>query len=133
MDNQIRAAEAASISQQPVSNEHEIVSSFAGHVFGTDGEARPIAHAQHADFEFAGRRPSMEARLFLSPSQGSCVQKTMDVAIAPVSVKKEEHGFMLRARVGRFAVSIDARQGWLGVLENAALVPNFRRAARPAR
>ena len=72
----------------------------------------------------------VEARLFLSPIQGKLVEPFMSVAISPVSVKKEEFGFVL-GTVSSVSDFPSTTQGMLKILENQALVAEFSRSGPP--
>ena len=72
----------------------------------------------------------LEARLFLSPAEGKVVETKMEVAISPVSVKKEEYGFML-GRVISVSAFPATQQGMLHILENQALVAEFSQSGPP--
>ena len=74
----------------------------------------------------------LEARLFLSPAEGKVVETKMEVAISPVSVKKEEYGFML-GRVISVSAFPATQQGMLHILENQALVAEFSQSGPPSK
>jgi HlyD family secretion protein len=72
----------------------------------------------------------LEARLYLDPADGKRVGRGMAVAIAPVSVRREEHGLMLGTV--RWVAEFPATpQGLLRVLENQALVNEFSQGGAP--
>lgn len=130
-ENQIRAAEDQSqyLDSLYLLNT-EIISPYRGHVLEVMVKPGQLLTANTAILSLQADNPTMEARLFLSPSQGKLVQKDMEVQISPVSVKKEEYGFVV-ARVGSVSPFPSTPQGMLGVLENPTLVAEFSQGGAP--
>ncbi len=108
----------------------KIVSPFQGHVLEVMVKPGQLLTANTPILSLQADHPTIEARLFLSPSQGKLVQPSMPVAISPVSVKKEEHGFVI-GRVDSVSPFPSTPQGMLGVLENQALVTEFSQGGAP--
>lgn len=130
-ENQIRAAEDQLHYLNSLHKLNtEIVSPFRGHVLEVMVKPGQLLQPNTPILSLQADRPTMEARLFLSPSQGKLVQKNMDVSISPVSVKKEEYGFVL-GRVESVSPFPSTPQGMLGVLENQALVQEFSQGGAP--
>ncbi len=108
----------------------EITSPFRGHVLEVMVKPGQLLTPNTSILSLQADNPSMEARLFLPPAQGKLVLKGMDVALAPVSVKKEEYGFML-ARVEAVSQFPSTPQGMLGLFENQSLVTEFSQGGAP--
>lgn len=108
----------------------KIVSPFTGHVLEVMVKPGQLLTPNTPILSLQADTPTMEARLFLNPSQGKLVEKAMQVAISPVSVKKEEYGFVL-AKVDAVSPFPSTPQGMLGVLENQALVQEFSQGGAP--
>lgn len=66
----------------------------------------------------------LEARLYLSPADGKQVTNGMDVALSPVSAKKEEYG-LLRGKVNEVSLFPATPEGMMRVLGNSTLVNEF--------
>ena len=94
----------------------EIKSPFRGHVLEVMVKPGQLLTPNAAILSLQRDHPSMDARLFLSPAQGKLVEKGMDVAISPVSAKKEEVGQVLYNRGlvnGRLFTDVSAAKAWL--------------------
>ncbi|MSU36750.1 MAG: NHLP bacteriocin system secretion protein [Pedosphaera sp.] len=74
--------------------------------------------------------PTLEAHVFLSPSDGKLVSRGMPVTITPDFVKQEEYGQM-RGEVTSVSEFPVTPQGMLRVLENPSLVADFARNGAP--
>lgn len=130
-ENQIRSTEDQ---LQYLNNLYElntaIMSPFSGHVLEVMVKPGQLLTPNTPILSLQADTPLMEARLFLPPAQGKLVQKAMSVDISPVSVKKEEYGFVL-AKVEAVSLFPSTPQGMLGLLENQALVAEFSQGGAP--
>lgn len=130
-ENQIKAAEDQRLYLQNLYQLNtEILSPFQGDVIEIMAKPGQLLTPNTPIVSLQADNPVMEACLFLTPSQGKLVKPLMSVAIAPVSIKKEEYGFVL-AKVTSASQFPSTPQRMSRILENAALVAEFSQAGAP--
>lgn len=130
-ENQIRTSEDQLHYLESLHRLNTVITSpYRGHVLEVMVKPGQLLTPNTPILSLQADHPTMEARLFLNPSQGKLVEKAMEVSISPVSVKKEEYGFVM-AKVGSVSPFPSTPQGMLGVLENQALVQEFSQGGAP--
>ncbi len=108
----------------------QIISPFRGNVIEIMAKEGQLLIPNTPILSLQADHPVMEACLFLPPAQGKLVDLQMHVAISPVSVKKEEYGFVI-AKVISVSQFPSTPQGMSRILENQALVAEFSQGGAP--
>ncbi len=113
---------------------NDLKSPFDGTVLETMVKPNQLISASTPILSLQADAEELEAHLFLNPADGKQVTtgKTNNAAISPVSVKKEEAGFIV-GTVKSVAQFPATPQGMLGFLENPALVNEFSQGGAPIR
>ncbi len=110
-----------------------IVSSYTGNVIEVRAAEGQIIHAGNPilSLELTGQGiQDLQALLYMPPDLGKKVQPGMLVHVTPLTVKPEEHGYMLGI-VTQVAEFPSSTQGMMRTLENQALVDQFSSAGAP--
>lgn len=110
-----------------------IVSSYTGNVVEVRAAEGQIISpgSPILSLELTGRGiQDLQALLYLPPDQGKKIKPGMLVHVKPLTVKPEEHGFMLGI-VTQVAEFPSSSQGMMRLLENQALVDQFSGAGAP--
>lgn len=108
----------------------QILSPFQGNVLEIMVKEGQLLSPNSPILSLQADHKSLEARLFLSPTDGKLAASGMPVAISPVSAKKEEFGFML-GKVNSVSEFPTTPQGMLRILENQSLVSEFSLGGAP--
>ncbi|MBI2926708.1 MAG: NHLP bacteriocin system secretion protein [Verrucomicrobia bacterium] len=111
---------------------NDLKSPFDGTVLETMVKPNQLISASTPILSLQADAEELEAHLFLHPADGKLVTRGKEAAVSPVSVKKEEAGFM-KGTVKSVAQFPATPQGMLGILENPALVNDFSEGGAPIR
>jgi len=130
-DNQIKASEdQLAYLKNLFQLNTQILSPFRGNVLEIMVKPGQLLTPNTPILSLQADHKTVEARLFLPADQGKLVEKGMFVAISPVSVKKEEYGFVL-GKITAVSEFPSTTQGMLKILENQSLVSEFSHSGAP--
>jgi HlyD family secretion protein len=108
----------------------EVHSPFDGTVLEVMVKPNQLIAANAALMSLQSDAQALQARVFLHAADGKQVRTSHSAAVSPVSVKKEEYGF-IKGRVKKVHDFPATPQGMLGILENQALVNEFSQGGAP--
>jgi HlyD family secretion protein len=108
----------------------EIRSPYGGEVLEITIKSNQVVNPNTPIISLQAAQGKLHAWLFLAPADGKRVRPNMDVALEPVSVKKERSGLMI-GRVESVSSFPATPQFMLRILENPALVSELSQGGAP--